>query len=41
MRGRDWTSPQGEVKYFVSLEAWRLDKVSGGGDAIDSSAAAT
>lgn len=27
LRGREWTSPQGEVKYFNTLEAWRLDKV--------------
>jgi len=28
LRGREWTNPQGEVKYFNSLEAWRLDKVN-------------
>ncbi len=27
LRGREWTSPQGEVKYFNTLEAWRIDKV--------------
>lgn len=27
LRGREWTSPQGEVKYFNSLEAWRIEKV--------------
>lgn len=26
LRGREWTSPQGEVKYFNTLEAWKLDK---------------
>jgi hypothetical protein len=26
LRGREWTSPQGEVKYFNTLEAWRIDK---------------
>tara|TARA_R110001606_G_C15383857_1_gene650742 strand:- start:360 stop:710 length:351 start_codon:yes stop_codon:yes gene_type:complete len=25
IRGREWTSPQGEVKYFNSLEAWRVE----------------
>lgn len=25
LRGREWTSPQGEVKYFNTLEAWRLE----------------
>ena len=26
IRGREWTSPKNEVKYFVSLNAWRLEK---------------
>lgn len=30
IRGREWTSPQGEVKYFNSLDAWRIDKGQGG-----------
>ena len=25
LRGREWTSPQGEVKYFNSLDVWRLE----------------
>lgn len=24
LKGRKWNSPQGEVKYFNSLQAWRL-----------------
>lgn len=28
LRGREWTSPQGEVKYFNSLEAWKLEGVA-------------
>lgn len=27
LRGREWTSPQGEVRYFNTLEAWRIEKV--------------
>jgi hypothetical protein len=27
LRGREWTSPQGEIKYFNTLEAWRIEKV--------------
>ena len=23
-RGREWTNPQGQVKYFNSLQAWKL-----------------
>lgn len=26
LKGREWTSPQGEVKYFNTLEAWRVQK---------------
>jgi hypothetical protein len=25
LRGRSWTSPQGETKYFNTLEAWKID----------------
>jgi len=25
LRGREWTSPQGDVKYFNTLEAWRIE----------------
>lgn len=25
LRGREWTSPQGEKKYFNTLEAWRIN----------------
>ena len=28
LRGREWNGPQG-IKYFNTLEAWRLEKVSG------------
>lgn len=24
LRGREWSNPQGEVKYFNQLEAWKL-----------------
>lgn len=26
LKGRKWTDPQGNVKYFNSLQAWRIDK---------------
>jgi hypothetical protein len=29
LRGREWNGPQG-IKYFNTLEAWRLEKVQGG-----------
>lgn len=25
LRGREWTSPQGDVKYFNTLECWRIE----------------
>ena len=27
IRGREWRSPSGEVKYFVSLDCWRIERV--------------
>lgn len=27
IRGREWTSPQGEVKYFNSITGWRIDSL--------------
>ena len=29
IRGKEWTNPQGEVKYFNSITGWRIEKVSG------------
>ncbi|MGB0933978.1 MAG: DUF3127 domain-containing protein [Lishizhenia sp.] len=26
IRGREWTSPAGEVKYFNSLDVWKIEK---------------
>ena len=28
LKGRKWTDPKGEVKYFNNLQAWRLEKKS-------------
>ena len=30
LRGREWTSPKGEVRYFNSLEVWSLENVGSG-----------
>jgi hypothetical protein len=30
LRGREWTSPKGEIKYFNTLEAWRIEGGAGG-----------
>lgn len=34
LRGREWTNPQGEVKYFNSIQGWRVENLEGaqGGD---------
>ncbi|MCT4238517.1 DUF3127 domain-containing protein [Elizabethkingia anophelis] len=29
IRGREWQSPDGEVRYFNSITGWRIEKVSG------------
>ena len=29
LRGREWVSPQGETKYFNTLEAWRVETEEG------------
>jgi single-strand DNA-binding protein len=26
LRGREWKSPQGEIKYFNSLDVWRIER---------------
>ncbi len=31
IRGREWTSPQGEVRYFNSLDIWSIKKMDGTG----------
>ena len=31
IRGREWTNPQGEVKYFNSITGWRVEKVAENG----------
>ena len=28
LQGREWTSPQGEVKYFNTLSVWKLEKLA-------------
>lgn len=30
IRGREWTNPQGEVKYFNSITGWRIEKATEG-----------
>lgn len=30
LKGRGWTNPQGEMKYFNTIEAWRVERASAG-----------
>jgi hypothetical protein len=30
IRGREWTNPQGEIKYFNSIQGWRIERVGEG-----------
>jgi single-stranded DNA-binding protein len=38
LRGREWTSPKGEVRFFNSLEVWSIDRV---GDSQSSSSSSS
>ena len=31
LRGREWTNPQGEVKYFNSIQGWRIENLATAG----------
>lgn len=31
LRGREWTNPQGEVKYFNSIQGWRIEALQSSG----------
>jgi hypothetical protein len=35
LRGREWTSPKGEVKYFNSLDVWKIEGKSAGAGQFD------
>jgi uncharacterized protein Veg len=30
LRGRDWVNPQGETKYFNSIQGWRIENLQAG-----------
>lgn len=31
LRGREWVNPQGETKYFNSIQGWRIEAIETGG----------
>ena len=39
IRGREWTSPQNEIKYFNTLEAWRFERKTAGAPQTQSAGA--
>jgi hypothetical protein len=41
LRGREWTSPQGEVKYFNTLDAWRIETVNASNEHSDAQTSTT
>ena len=28
LRGREWVSPQGETRYFNSIQGWRIERMA-------------
>lgn len=30
LRGREWVNPEGEAKYFNSIQGWRIEKIQAG-----------
>ncbi len=35
IRGREWTNPQGEVKYFNSIQGWRIENLQSEEDSTE------
>ncbi len=35
LRGREWTNPQGEVKYFNDIQGWKIEKIAVGQNATE------
>jgi hypothetical protein len=38
LRGREWTSPQGDVRVFNTLDAWKVTAIAAGGAAAPTTA---
>jgi hypothetical protein len=37
LRGREWTDKEGKVRYFNSLQAWKLENAGGGSSSSNTS----
>ena len=40
LRGREWVNPQGETKYFNSIQGWRIERLAAEGAAPSQAAPA-
>jgi len=40
LRGREWVNPQGETKYFNSVQGWRIENLQAAADAMPPAAPA-
>lgn len=36
LRGREWVSPQGETRYFNSIQGWRIERMATSGTSASS-----
>ena len=41
LRGREWTNPQGETKYFNQIQGWRIERLSAEAPKVEMPAAQT
>ncbi|MEL6483990.1 MAG: DUF3127 domain-containing protein [Bacteroidota bacterium] len=35
LRGREWVNPQGETKYFNSIQGWRIENLEGANEGAE------
>ena len=35
LRGREWANPQGEIKYFNSIQGWRIENLAAAAGSTD------
>lgn len=35
VQGREWINPEGEAKYFLSLQGWRIKSVGGAFESVE------
>lgn len=37
IRGREWTNPQGETRYFNSIQGWRIEALTNSKESVNTS----